>query len=97
MPVSLANTVCCLSIRSDDGLAGSFRFEAPITAVSALAVVYDVVSSRKPFGKQYPPTLFHKRKDQSASQVGFTSGHESPSSVLPNCVILCLNSNIKIR
>ena len=35
--------------------------------------------------------------NQQVRDNGFTSGHESPSSVLPNCVILCLNSNIRIK
>jgi hypothetical protein len=34
---------------------------------------------------------------ESSNQVGITSGHESTSGTLPNCVVLCLNSDIRIR
>jgi hypothetical protein len=37
---------------------------------------------------------------QSENQVGdnsFASGHKSTGGVLPNCVILCLNSDVRIR
>jgi hypothetical protein len=37
---------------------------------------------------------------ESSNQVGdtgFTSEHQSNDVILPNCVILCLNSNIRIK
>lgn len=34
---------------------------------------------------------------QSDNQMGFTSGRKSTSGTLPNCVILCLDSNISIK
>ena len=34
---------------------------------------------------------------ESSNQVGTLSGHKSTGGVLPNCVILCLNSNIRIK
>jgi hypothetical protein len=34
---------------------------------------------------------------QNDNQQGFMSGHKSSEGILPNCVILCLNSNIRIK
>jgi hypothetical protein len=34
---------------------------------------------------------------ESSNQIGTMSGHKSTGGVLPNCVILCLNSNIRIK
>jgi hypothetical protein len=33
----------------------------------------------------------------SDNQAGFTSGHKSNDGILPSCVILCLNSNVRIK